>query len=148
MKKDTPGILAPPPLIFAAFFFLGWWGRNLLPRWGSVHIGAVLTLLCAIVFVWGLVSLERKKTSIDPYTPTRAIVTNGPYRISRNPLYVSMVLGYLGAAVWTAAPATLVLLPVALLVLHYGVIAREERYLEAKFGDEYREYKRRVRRWL
>ena len=89
----------------------------------------------------------RARTNIDPYKPATALVTGGPYRFTRNPIYVAMTLLYVGAALSFRIIPALILLPIALLLLQFGVIRREERYLEAKFGDRYRQYRSRVRRW-
>jgi protein-S-isoprenylcysteine O-methyltransferase Ste14 len=88
------------------------------------------------------------ETNMDPYKPATAVVTGGPFRFTRNPLYLSMTLIYGGiAAVANALPAAL-LLPIVLRLMRRGVIEREERYLERKFGDEYIEYKVRTPRWI
>jgi protein-S-isoprenylcysteine O-methyltransferase Ste14 len=92
--------------------------------------------------------MKRAGTNVDPREPTTAIVTGGPYRFTRNPLYLSMTLVYAGiTALANALPAAL-LLPAVLAFMRRGVIEREERYLERKFGDEYMDYKARVRRWI
>jgi protein-S-isoprenylcysteine O-methyltransferase Ste14 len=92
--------------------------------------------------------LSRAKTTFDVRKPTSAIVTNGPYRFSRNPSYVSLTLLYGGIACLVNSLWVLLMVVPAVTVMHFGVIKREERYLEAKFGDEYREYKTTVRRWV
>jgi protein-S-isoprenylcysteine O-methyltransferase Ste14 len=147
-KRDRAGVIAPPPLIFAVFFFLGWFGRGLLPRAQSVIGGAVLVLVAASIIAWGATTMLRAHTHVDPYQPTTALVTTGPFRFSRNPLYLSMTIGYVSASLWTASMTSLALLPLAIVILHFGVIRREERYLEGKFGDAYSEYCARVRRWV
>ena len=88
------------------------------------------------------------RTPVDPYSPSEAIVTDGPYRLARNPGYLGMALTYAGIAIVSNAFWALVPLPVAIAVIDRGVIAREERYLERKFGARYTNYKRRVRRWI
>ena len=90
----------------------------------------------------------RARTPVDPYKPSEAIVTDGPYRLTRNPAYLGMALTYAGIAIVSNAPWALVPLPVAIAVIDRGVIAREERYLEQKFAAQYTDYKRRVRRWI
>ena len=85
---------------------------------------------------------------MSPYRPTTTLGTAGPYRYSRNPLYIALTLAYLGAAVVVNTVWPVILLPGLLLVMQWGVISREERYLERRFGDEYRRYRTRVRRWL
>jgi protein-S-isoprenylcysteine O-methyltransferase Ste14 len=146
-KRDRAGVFAPPPLIFAAAFFLGWFARNWLPRYQSVIAGATLVLVCAAIIAWATIML-RAHTHVDPYQPTTALVTTGPFQFTRNPLYLSMTIGYVAASLWTASMTSIALLPPAIVILHFGVTRREERYLEGKFGDAYREYCRRVRRWV
>ncbi len=96
----------------------------------------------------GLGEFRRVGTQVSPLRPSTALATGGIYRYTRNPLYVSLAFIYLGIAA-AMNGLWLLLLAVPLLVaIRYGVIAREERYLEAKFGEDYRQYKRRVRRWM
>ena len=110
--------------------------------------------LALLFFVLGLagfaavIAFRRAGTSPNPYRPSSQLVTTGIYRISRNPMYVGFTLWYLAAACWLNNVWLFVLLPIVLLVMLYGVILREERYLERQFGDEYRAYRKRVRRWL
>ena len=150
---DNPGVIAPPPLIYAGALAAGLLANRLypigfLPRgisralgWPSVVAGLAIGLL-------GFRQMKRAQTNVDPRKPTTAIVSEGPYRYTRNPLYVGMTLIYGGfTARANALPAAL-LLPVVFTVMRRGVIEREERYLERKFGDEYLRYKRRVRRWI
>lgn len=92
--------------------------------------------------------MRREGENPNAYKPTRAVVTTGPYTFSRNPMYVSMILVYAGIALIVNTIWPLAFLPVALAALHYGVTRREERYLEKLFGDWYRQYRARVRRWL
>jgi protein-S-isoprenylcysteine O-methyltransferase Ste14 len=147
-KRDRAGVIAPPPLIFGVAFFLGWFGRNLLPRYQFVMGGAVLVLVSATIIAWAATTMLRANTHVDPYQPTTALVTTGPFRFTRNPLYLSMTIGYVAASLWTASMTSLALLPLAIVILHFGVIRREERYLEGKFENAYREYCGRVRRWV
>ncbi len=143
---DNPGVRIPPPLIFLVFFVAGLfipWGFA-----GSSPGGITLIAISFLIFVWGVVTMARARTEIMPHRPASALVTSGPFRFSRNPLYVSMAIGYLGAAVWTGRAGAIALLPVAIAVLQKLVIAREEAYLTRRFGDEYVAYRRRVRRWL
>lgn len=93
-------------------------------------------------------ALARARTPLDPRKPTTAIVTAGAFRFSRNPIYLSLLLLYLGiASLINALWIFLLALPLV-VVLQRGVVEREERYLERKFGDEYMVYKNRVRRWM
>lgn len=153
VPTDTAEIKVIPPVIFSAYLaggvVLAWiWGLPALPRVLAHGLGICLLIAAAAVVVSGFMAMKRQGTSAHPRTPTQALVTDGPYRYSRNPLYVSLVALYLALALlinslWMA------LLTFALFrTLESKVIEPEERYLEAKFGDLYREYKAKVRRWL
>ena len=87
------------------------------------------------------------KTNIHPWKPATTIVTSGIFRYTRNPMYLGMALIYAALSLFADSLIALAGLPVALVLMHYGVIAREERYLEEKFGEPYRQYTRKVRRW-
>jgi protein-S-isoprenylcysteine O-methyltransferase Ste14 len=152
-KPDTPGVVAPPPLIFLAGLAVGFGLEALLP--GASLPGAVRWVLGGVLVVAGLAllasfntSFSRKGTAVEPWKPTTAIVTGGPYRLTRNPAYLGMALVYVGIALLAEALWVLAPLPVVLAVIDRGVIAREERYLERKFGREYLDYKGTVRRWI
>jgi len=147
-KKDRPRIIAPPPLIFAAAFGFGALLRNALPRVGSPAAGVAFAAAGLILGGWGFATMLRAGTHIDPYKPATVLVTSGPFRFSRNPLYFSVTLLYIGAALAFRLLTALLVLPIALIVLHFGVILREERYLEAKFGERYLTFRARVRRWF
>jgi protein-S-isoprenylcysteine O-methyltransferase Ste14 len=153
-QPDHSGVRIPPPLIYAAVFVLGlllerrWPLPPPSPRavaWVLAGIG--LWLWCAIS-VWALLHFFRRKTSAIPDKPTTAIITAGPFRWTRNPLYLSFARGYAGLAFSLDKTWPLLWLPAVLSIIDRSVIAREERYLERKFGEEYSSYKRRVRRWL
>jgi protein-S-isoprenylcysteine O-methyltransferase Ste14 len=152
-RSESSGVIAPPPLIYLAALAIGFGLEALLPSaslpdtlaWsvGGVLIAAGMALARAF-----LGALRRARTPVDPYKATTAIVTTGPYRLSRNPGYLAMALIYAGIAVAAEALWAFVPLVPALILIDRGVIAREERYLEGKFGEEYRRYKARTRRWL
>jgi protein-S-isoprenylcysteine O-methyltransferase Ste14 len=108
----------------------------------TIFIAGVVGLTAAIRTVW------RAQTSVDPYKATTAIVTDGLFRFSRNPIYVSDTLLYVGLSLALNAWWALALTPALIWIMRVGVIAREEEYLERKFGDEYLRYKRQVRRWF
>lgn len=152
-RPDNPGVAAPPPLIFAGALGAGLLLNRLRPR---PFLPGVLSRLLGWPLVvgglslglWGLREMRRAGTNVDPYRPTTAIVEGGPYRFTRNPLYVGMTLVYGGVSARANALPAALLLPAVLHVVHHGVIKREERYLEEKFGGEYLRYKGRVRRWV
>ena len=150
---DNAGVIAPPPLIFLSALAVGFVLGHSLPR---VSLPVEMQLPIGLVTLGGGVSLMRSfvqafasaGTPLDPYKPSEAIVTGGPYRFSRNPGYLGMVLTYAGISVLTNSPWALAPLPVAVALIDRGVIAREERYLARKFGEPYLAYTRRVRRWI
>jgi len=101
-----------------------------------------------ILATWGVVTMRRAGTNVRPDQPALVIVVDGPFRFSRNPLYLALTGFYLGVSMLINTVWPPFLLPVLLAFLHWGVIRREEHYLEAKFGSTYLNYKARVRRWL
>ncbi len=150
---DIPGVVAPPPLIFGVPLAAGLYMNRtdpfpMMPPRYAQWIGVALIVVAVVLGVSAFAQFWRKRTSVMPYRPTTAIIETGPFRISRNPLYLSLALGYIGIAILLNSAWPLLLLPLVLLVIHRGVILREERYLEQKFGDEYNSYKMRVRRWI
>ena len=150
---DTPGVIAPPPLIYlgglgAGFALNAVVGGTPLPSRVARPVGAALIVAGAGLMGTFVQAFRRARTPVDPYSPSEAIVTDGPYRRTRNPGYLGMALAYAGIAIVSNAPWALVPLPVTIAVIDRGVIAREERYLERKFGERYTDYKRRVRRWI
>jgi protein-S-isoprenylcysteine O-methyltransferase Ste14 len=148
VEKDRPGVIAPPPLIFLAAFLIGYLCRNFVPRLGSPSAGAAVAVAGMLLIAWALAQMLRAHTHVDPYQPSTTLVTSGPYRFSRNPIYLAMTILYIAGAIALRITAALITVPLALVVLHVGVILREERYLERKFGDRYRQYRSHVRRWI
>jgi protein-S-isoprenylcysteine O-methyltransferase Ste14 len=153
--QDNPGVIAPPPLIFAAFLGIGLGldflvfrvstGLPAAPRYG---LAAVLAVAALSLGLGALFRFRRAGTHPEPWRPTTTIVTQGAYRFTRNPMYLGMALLYAAVAVAADSVVALILIVPLLVVIRYGVIAREERYLIAKFGDEYRRYRASVRRWF
>jgi protein-S-isoprenylcysteine O-methyltransferase Ste14 len=153
-RPDIAHVIAPPPIIFLGALALGlalqavWplplFAHGIVARLvGGCLILGGLTLSGAVMYHFG-----RAGTPVIPWRETRRLVVSGPYRFSRNPDYVGQALIVGGLGLLLALPWVLPALVLALLVVRYGVIAREERYLERRFGDEYRGYRGRVRRWL
>jgi protein-S-isoprenylcysteine O-methyltransferase Ste14 len=152
-NADNPGVIAPPPLIYAGALAAGLLANRryhmpFLPRRVARTLGWPLVACGLAVGFLGAREMGRAETNVDPYKPATTVVTGGPFRFTRNPLYLSMTLIYGGiAAVANALPAAL-LLPIVLHLMRRGVIEREERYLERKFGGEYIDYKTRTPRWI
>ncbi len=153
--SDNANVRFPPPLIYLGFLLLGIWaGRSMdLPGLGLEPaarnlLGWLVTGIGMVVNFGGAGLFHRLRTAIIPFKPATRLVTSGIYRWTRNPMYLGMALLYAGIAIlFDSLLALLLLIPVvAIIQLH--VIAREEAYLERAFGDEYRAYKARVRRWI
>ena len=150
----TAGVIARPPLLFLAALLLGFVSDRLLPlpgpRTDLVHwiIAGSLILIGLALAAAGIRNFSRAGTPVPTNEPTRALVTTGIHGWSRNPIYVGLFLVYAGIAIAASSPWALILAVPLALTIRYGVIAREEAYLEQRFGDAYRDYKARVRRWL
>lgn len=151
---DSAKVTFPPPLVYLGTLLLGLLvdrlGGFALPLEQPSRIAAV-AILVTLGLMIGLAASNRfGKAGVDvkPWKTTGTIVRSGVYRFTRNPMYLGMALAYLGLALGTASPAALVLFPASVAVIQTQVIAREERYLTAKFGAEYLDYKANVRRWI
>lgn len=152
LHRRTSGVIAPPPLIYGAGVLFGLLLQRLLP---SAEFPAVIRGLGMLLIIgssvpgpWALFVLFKARTSPEPWHPTTALVEDGPYRYSRNPIYLSFTLFMLGIGLFFSNLWLIVMCGIVLVVVHYGVILREERYLSQLFGERYESYKRRVRRWL
>lgn len=155
-SSDTPGVIVRPPVLFAGGLLAGWlleWLWPLGPSGFAVHaavgsIGVLLILAAGVVFALAARRFRQAGTNIPTNLPTTALVTKGPYRYSRNPIYIALTLLYAGIAVVAGLWWSLPLLIPVLVILHWGVVLREERFLEKKFGDAYVHYRQRTRRYL
>jgi protein-S-isoprenylcysteine O-methyltransferase Ste14 len=145
----------PPPFVYVAAFGAAWW-LNLRIEFLIDGAGAgtrqsvvgVALLACGLVcMVAGLATFVQARTAVIPHRPARQLVTWGPYRWSRNPMYVGLTIAYIGLSVVLNLAWPLVMLPLALVAMFF-IIRREERYLGAAFGDTYADYCQRVRRWV
>ncbi len=152
---DSANVRFPPPVIYLLLLVLGiWTGRKLnLPGIGLDEsavtvIGALLAVIGVIVNFAGAGLFHKLRTAIIPFKPATKLVTSGIYGWTRNPMYLGMALIYAGIAILFDSILALALLPLVLAIIQTNVIAREEVYLERRFGDAYRDYKRRVRRWI
>lgn len=152
-KSDHAKVIAPPPLVYAGAFILVLVLERFLPLpiWRhpvTPWIGAGLLVLGIAWNLSGALAMKRAATPINPYRPVSGIVATGGFRFSRNPLYMGINLVFAGLSLILNTLWGLVLLVPVLIVMHYGVIRREERYLEAKFGDSYQSYRAKVRRYF
>lgn len=154
VDADSAKVTFPPPFIFLGFLLIGVAMDRLL-SW-SLGLTALTRAALAVPLVVGGAMLAlaarglfvRAGTDVKPWKTASAIVDTGVYAHSRNPMYIGMALIHAGLAIAFGGPGTLLLLVIVLAIIRTQVIAREEAYLEGKFGDAYRAYKARVRRWL
>ncbi len=151
--SSGPGITVPPPVIYLVALLVGiglqrLWPTAPFPVPWSYIAGAVLPLLGLVIIAPVLMRFRRAGTPFDVRKRASALITDGPYRFSRNPSYVALTLLYVGLGVILNNAWVLLLVIPVLLVMHFGVVLREERHLEAAFGEEYVRYKSAVRRWL
>lgn len=152
-RADSAGVPVPPPVLYAVGFLLGLALEFAVPIAAPplvIRIAAGMIGIAAWLALDGSAMLRFRgaETSVVPVRPTTALVTSGPYRVTRNPMYVGMGFLYAGLALLLGVIWALALLPVVLFAVDRIAIAREEHYLEAKFGAEYRVYRSRVRRWF
>ena len=153
-----PGVVVPPPFIFVAGFLVGWLldarlgplGPSIIPEARTIVdlIGGLLVGIGLGLALSGIRTFRRAKTSVIPNRDASLLVITGPYRYTRNPMYVGLTTIYVGAALVLSLDWSLLTLPIVLWALSRYVIRREERYLTSAFGDQYRQYQQTVRRWL
>jgi protein-S-isoprenylcysteine O-methyltransferase Ste14 len=153
---SNAGVRFPPPFLFIIGFLAGWaldryWHPLPLSRfagsalepfgWSALSLGVILV-------GWGMVTFRRAKTAIHPHHSASQLVTHGPYRFTRNPMYTGLTIAYLGGSALLDSGWPVIVLPIVLLILVRTVISREEMYLRDAFGVEYAGYVANVRRWL
>ncbi|MDL0441276.1 methyltransferase family protein [Stutzerimonas frequens] len=153
MFKNATGVILPPPIIYLLFLAIAWLLEALLPvalsrniwtdylGWGLIDAGVLLMLWAGLLMLW-------RKTTVNPYGKPAKLLEEGPFRFSRNPIYLADSLIYLGIALLWASLWPWLLFPAVIVTMQRGVIVHEERLLIQLFGDDYRAYCARVRRWL
>lgn len=157
--QSTAGVIARPPLLYVGALALGLVLDHLVPlpfraarpSWAhdvSAVLAGLMLLAGVAMMVAGVRGFVRAATPVPTVRPTRVLVTTGIHGHSRNPIYVGMFLMYGAIALAVRSPWVLILLLPLAALMRYGVVAREEAYLESRFGEVYRDYRARVRRWL
>ena len=150
---DRPGVFAPPPLIYLVALVTGLVAQMIQPwilpvplviRW----LGGVLALAAIAIGITARGAFARAGTSVNPFQPATCLVTQGPFRFSRNPMYVAMTALFAGGVLMLRNGWLLLLLPLVMILMHVAVVLREERYLGMKFGADYSAYCSRVRRYF
>jgi protein-S-isoprenylcysteine O-methyltransferase Ste14 len=152
-ERDNPGFLLPPPLTYLLTLLLGLvLDRRshlpFLPRGVARILGWPLLGGGVLLNGWFNLTMRRADTPINPRKPVSKLITEGPFRYTRNPAYLSLTMLYAGIALLRRALWAILLLPLVVVVIQRDQIEREERYLERTFGEEYLAYKERVRRWV
>ncbi len=152
-ERKKVGMVLPPPIIFGLAAIVGVTAHLLML--GAFALSGVRSLVGGVIIVFSMLIVGvcgrlfiKAGTPVRPVSPTTSVVRSGPYQFSRNPMYVGMAGMLTGLAVLLGSPVVVFMLVIAIVVVHFGVVLPEERYLETRLGEVYVEYKRSVRRWL
>ncbi len=150
---SAPQVKIIPPLVFLAGLIAGWLvslalPTDVAPYWLAWTLGGILIIMGAALVFPAAALFRRRGTTVRPDRPVSMLVTSGPYRFTRNPMYLGLATIYLGIAIGLQSLWALVLLPVVLVIIGRAAIAKEEAYMAQRFGDDYQRYTARVRRWL
>jgi protein-S-isoprenylcysteine O-methyltransferase Ste14 len=154
-KKDSPGVYIPPPLFYVLIFLVAIFVQKKVPIDDSLFhlqitkiIGILFLVISLFFLVTSLIKFFQSKNTLILIKPASSLQTNGIYSISRNPMYVGLAIVYLGITCLIGNWWNIILFPLLLLVIQEYIIKKEENYLERAFGENYLDYKSRVRRWL
>jgi protein-S-isoprenylcysteine O-methyltransferase Ste14 len=151
-----PNVRFPPPLVFVAGFVATWLLNQRMEflidgagaRPPQVAIGGVSLAGGLLLMFWAILTFWRARTAVMPIRPARQLVTSGPFRFTRNPMYVGLTFAYFGLALIVNWAWPIVLLPVVLIVMNAAIIEPEEKYLSTAFPEAYGQYSQKTRRWL
>lgn len=152
LPPDHPDLPVKPPVVFVVAMLVGFVVDWIKPmparpdRWGG--LGIIFSVLAVALCAWAWLTLKRHRTDVRPWKPTKLIVTDGPYALTRNPIYLGFALLQVGIGLWTDKLAVLLMAVPAIAATNSWIIAREESYLFRKFGAEYERYLGQVRRWM
>ena len=153
VRPDNPGVRLPPPVFYVAGFLIGHVIESRFPlpffaRPIGIAVGLALAAVGILFIVTAIPTMLRGHGTLNTAAPSASLVTSGPYAFSRNPMYMGLVLVYSGLVCIFAVTWAIPILLLLILYTQVGVITPEERYLDRTFGDTYRVYRKRVRRWL
>lgn len=155
--SDRAPVRVPPPLVAVLTMVSGYGLERLVPLATTTTIpplvrygvgGFIVAASVAVLSVWPMILFRRSGQDPRPWTPTPELLVEGPYRFTRNPMYLMMLLACAGASLLLASAWILLLTPLCAVIIHRTAIRHEEAYLERKFGERYRRYRDRVRRWI
>ena len=156
-QNDGAAVRFPPPLVAVLTILVGYGLERVLPLVAAPTLpsvvrygvgGFIAATSVAVLGVWPIILFKRSGQDPKPWTPTPELLIEGPYKFTRNPMYLMMILVCAGAALVLASAWVLILSPLCALIIHLTAIRHEEAHLEQKFGESYRRYKREVRRWI
>jgi protein-S-isoprenylcysteine O-methyltransferase Ste14 len=154
-KKDNPGIFIPPPLIYAAIFFLSILMQKIIPINNSFFdsrnatIAGIVLIVIALLFILpALIKFVQSKNTLVTIKPATSLQTKGIYSLTRNPMYMGLLILYSGIAMLEGNLWTFIFIPLIIIIVQSYVIRGEENYLQRAFGEEYIAYRKKVRRWI
>ncbi len=155
-KQDSPGVYLPPPLIYVVIFFIALWLQIILPidkhifntTWTQVTGTTLIVIAFGVFLIRSLWQFFRTRNTIITALPANSLQTSGIYSLTRNPMYLGLVLLYTGIACFAGNWWNFILLPVLIIIIQQYIIRREEQYLSRKFGQQFTNYKKKVRRWI
>jgi len=154
-KKDNPGIFIPPPLIYAAIFFLSILMQKIIPINNSFFdsrnatIAGIVLIAIALLFILpALIKFVQSKNTLVTIKSATSLQTKGIYSLTRNPMYMGLLILYSGIAMLEGNWWTFIFIPLIIIIVQSYVIRVEENYLQRAFGEEYNTYRKKVRRWI
>jgi protein-S-isoprenylcysteine O-methyltransferase Ste14 len=152
-NADAPNVKIIPPLVYLIGLALGfavtlWMPLRLVPDWVAWPLAGALVACGAVLAVSAVLRFKGVGTTVRPDRAASTLVIAGPYRITRNPMYLGLALIYLGIAIAGQSVWAIILLPPVLIIIQRYAIQREEAFLERRFGADYVDYTTRVRRWI
>jgi protein-S-isoprenylcysteine O-methyltransferase Ste14 len=153
VNSDAPSVKIIPPLVYLAGLVIGflaniWMPITVVSDLVAWAVGGILIICGAVLTGSALFKFKQVGTTVRPDCAPSALVTAGPYKVTRNPMYLGLAFVYLGIAIAGQSVWALILLPVVMLIVQRGAIEPEEAFLEKRFGAEYSSYKENVRRWI
>lgn len=153
LNLDNPGVIAPPLLIYISALAISYslhqiWPWRITSFIALKILGVCLIVIGSMLIIWARNTMYQAKTHMNPYKPALTLLVTGPFGFSRNPIYVAMTLIYFGITFLASSVWPFIILVPVIGIMAWGVILREEKHLEAKFGLNYQVYKTKVRRWL
>ena len=155
--SDHPAVRVPPPLVAVLTMVSGYGLERVVPLATATTVpplvryglgGFIVAASVAVLSVWPIILFRRSGQDPTPWTPAPELLVEGPYRFTRNPMYLMMLLVCAGASLLLASLWILLLTPLCAVIIHRTAIRHEEAYLERRFGERYRRYRDRVRRWI